>query len=96
MEAMLFAIDPALLPNLPLGFDIPDTCSIEVLALMRHLDSIVASRQLDVESCQSDSSAGENVTEVLPPTIGIVGASLSWVSVPVASLGRLFNMPQVS
>jgi len=101
MEAMLFAIDvinadPALLPNLTLGFDIRDTCSIENVGLDEALDLIVTGGQLEIESCQSDSSAGENMTDVLPPTIGIVGASVSRVSVPVASLGRLFSMPQVS
>ena len=63
MEAMLFAIDPALLPNLPLGFDIPDTFSIEfkVLVLIKWGIGLNCSqyRQLDVESCQSDSSAGD-------------------------------------
>ena len=100
MEAMLFAIDiinadAVLLPNLTLGFDIRDTCSVENIGLDEALDLIVTGRQLNIETCESDSTS-RNVTDVLPPTVGIVGASLSRVSVPVASLGRLFDMPQVS
>ena len=92
MEAMLFAIDvinadPALLPNLTLGFDVRDTCSIESIGLDEALDLIVTGRQLEIESCQSDSSAGENMTDVLPPTIGIVGASVSRVSANLCSPG---------
>ncbi|CAI8058335.1 Metabotropic glutamate receptor 8 [Geodia barretti] len=42
----------------------------------------------------SPNESGPGVYPV--PTSGIVGAAGSRVSVPVASLGRLFNMPQVS
>ena len=98
MEAMLFALDcindhPTLLPNITLGFDIHDTCSVENIGLDKALDLIVAGKQLNIESCQSTS---ENGTGDFPQTVGIVGPSLSQVSVPVASLGRLFSMPQVS
>ena len=106
MEAMLFAIDkinsdPTLLRNLSLGYDIRDTCNSENIGLDESIDLIITGSQLDIESCQSALGMGTNVTDDLQfvqpsPTVGIVGAASSQVSVPVASLARLFQMPQVS
>ena len=98
MEAMLYAIDrinadPELLPGVELGYDIRDTCFRETVGLDEAIDLILTDRNFG--SCEAiDSTYGTE--RVLVPTQGIVGASASRVSVPVASLGRLFQMPQVS
>jgi len=101
-EAMLFAIDSVnanetLLPNITLGFDIRDTCYSENIGLDETIDVIISGNQLDIGSCDCVSTnLGGNQSEVATPTIGIVGAAASRVSIPVASLGRLFQVPQVS
>lgn len=100
MEAMLFAIDKingdeTLLPGLTLGYDIRDTCSSENIGLDETVDLILTSSQIDVASCQSSMAASSNET-LTPPTTGIVGAAASRVSIPVASLVRLFTTPQIS
>ena len=103
-EAMLYAIDrinadPELLPGVELGYDIRDTCLSETLGLDEALDLIISGSNLNIASCQAESDqAGSlaNDTAYFVPTSGIVGAAGSRVSVPVASLGRLFNVPQVS
>ena len=94
MEAMLYAIDlinsdHELLPNLTLGFDIRDTCDVEFLALDESLDLILAE---DKKSGYCSSSASTSVLS----TTSVIGASASAISVPVATLLRLFRMPQVS
>lgn len=106
MEAMLFAIDvinadPKLLPGIELGYDIRDTCNSETVGLDEAIDLIITGSSLNIESCESlaaeSNNAGANQTGYKAvPTSGIVGAAGSGVSVPVASLGRLFRMPQVS
>lgn len=104
MEAMLFAIDTinsdsTLLPNLTLGFDIRDTCNSENIGLDETVDLVITSSQLDIQSCQSGMDVtGQNETDFFmdAPTSGIVGAASSRVSVPIASLVRLFTTPQVS
>ena len=99
VEAMLFAIDTVnanenLLPNITLGFDIRDTCYSENIALDETIDVIISGNQLNVAGCQSTNAGSTNASII--PTVGIVGASVSRVSIPVASLGRLFQLPQVS
>ena len=101
-EAMLFAIDSVnanqtLLPNITLGFDIRDSCYIENIGLDETIDVIISGNQLDIGSCDCGSTnLGGNTSEVAAPTVGIIGAAASRVSIPVASLGRLFQVPQVS
>ncbi len=100
MEAMLYSIDAinsdsTLLPNLTLGYDIRDTCSAENIGLDETVDLLITGSQLDLESCtRSRNSNGSFVTDT--PTSAIIGAAGSRVSVPVASLVRLFATPQVS
>ena len=105
MEAMLFALDkinshedPELLPGLELGYDIRDTCNSETIGLDEAIDLIITGSNLNIESCESGgTAAGTNGTiNASVPTSVMVGAASSRVSVPVASLGRLFGMPQVS
>ena len=99
MEAMLFALDRInddtdLLPGLTLGYDIRDTCNSENIGLDESIDLIITGNQ-DILSCASAGlPASSNVSNV--PTSGLVGAASSRVSVPVASLARLFRTPQVS
>ena len=102
VEATLFAIDlinsdTELLPGLKVGYDARDTCASENIGLDEAIDLIISGSQLDILSCQSCSDMGSNISVSSdPPTSGIVGASNSGVSIPVASLGRLFQMPQIS
>ena len=106
MEAMLFAIDminadDTILQGFTLGYDIRDTCSIENIGLDEAVDLVITNSQLDIESCRKESLSGSNITVLEggfleAPISGIVGAASSRVSVPVASLVRLFEVPQVS
>ena len=100
MEAMLFALDkinsdPTILPDLEIGYDIRDTCNSETIGLDEAIDLIITGSNLNIESCESVLANSTNGTAPVP-TSGIIGAASSRVSVPVASLGRLFRMPQVS
>ena len=99
-EAMLFALDrinadTELLQGIELGYDIRDTCFSENIGLDEALDLIVSGERLDVGSCDSSTVTGRRNASESVNTVGIVGAGASKVSVPVASLGRLFEMPQV-
>ena len=94
VEAMLYAIDtinsdPTLLPNITLGYDIRDTCMSFNIALDETADLLLFGRQLEIGSCTAN-----NETDSL--FAGVVGASASFVSRPVASLLRIFQIPQVS
>ncbi len=102
MEAMLYAIDiinqdESLLPELELGYDVRDTCASENIGLDESLDLVVRD-QLDAESCENACFQNSNFTKTdqEAPTFGVVGASNSGVSVPVAGLLRLFTTPQIS
>ena len=105
MEAMLYAVDTinadtSLLSGLTLGYDIRDTCSSENIGLDESIDLVITNSQLDIESCQAASLLEVNNTDLDAfqdaPTSGVVGASNSGVSVPVAGLLRLFTTPQIS
>ena len=104
VEAMLYAIDsiitdPDLLPGVELGYDIRDTCLSETTGLDEAIDLIVTGSDFNLASCdvvRGATGSSTNEAKYVVPTSGIVGALGSRVSVPVASLGRLFTMPQVS
>lgn len=105
VEAMLFALDsvnadPCLLPNITLGYDIRDTCFVEQIGLDEAADLILTGTHSGVEtgcSAVGNQDLAENSTnEAVPFTIGLVGAASSPVSISIASLSRLFNMPQIS
>lgn len=90
LEAMVHAIqtvndDKRLLPGLELGFSIKDTCISSNHALEQSL-SYVTSHIGD------EGSAGNDLSGVS----GVVGAASSSVSIAVASLFRLFDLPQIS
>ena len=101
-EAMLYALDvinnnPDLLPNLVVGYDIRDTCYIESIALEEALDLVIIGTERAVDACECEVyPSGINASQQLIPTLGMVGAAASRVSIPIASLGRLFEVPQIS
>ena len=78
-----------------MGFDIRDTCYSENIGLDETIDAIISGDQLHVESCDCEST-NMGSTNASIQKVGIVGAAASRVSIPVASLGRLFQVPQVS
>ena len=98
LEALLFAIDSVnanttLLPGIQLGYDIRDTCYSQNIGLDEAIDLIITGNDINLESC----TASSNVSEITnAPMLGIVGARSSGVSRPVASLTRLFQVPQIS
>ena len=87
LEAMLFAIDSIngdgnLLPDVMLGYDIRDTCQSVNIALEEGLDLLLT----------KDQTLSVNRTRVS----AVIGPLESFVTIPVASLFHLFQMPQVS
>ena len=96
VEVTLYAIDrinsdPELLSNLTLGYDIRDTCFSENIALDETIDVLVEESELQLESCDTTST---NESESF--LLGMVGSPTSGVTVPVASMLRLFMITQVS
>ena len=90
LEAMVLAIqdinsDTSFLPGVTLAFEIRDTCTQANYALEQSLD-YVSARSLKIGS--------ENGTVL--GISGVVGAASSGVSIAVANLLRLFNIPQIS
>ena len=101
IEAMLFALDSInadneLLPNLTVGYDIRDTCYSTNIGLDEAIDLIVASERIFIESCDCESMGANAANVSVAPMLGIVGALASRVSIPVANLGRVFRVPQIS
>ena len=97
VEAMLYAIheinrDQNLLPNVKLGAEIRDTCSLKTKALDESLKLILDSLILR-SSLQQNEQCLRNTTK---DVVGVVGASRSTLSIEVAKLLRLFKVPQVS
>ncbi|XP_061085298.1 metabotropic glutamate receptor 3-like isoform X1 [Conger conger] len=102
LEAMLFAVDrinadPALLPGVSLGAHVLDTCSRDTYALEQSLEFVRASltKVDDTEYICPDGSYA--LQESSPLAIaGVIGGSYSSVSIQVANLLRLFQIPQIS
>ncbi|XP_065605924.1 metabotropic glutamate receptor 2 isoform X2 [Cyrtonyx montezumae] len=99
---MLFALDeinkdPSILPGVRLGAHILDTCSKDTYALEQSLDFVRASlTRVDGSEhiCPDGSYA---VHDDVPTAItGVIGGSYSDVSIQVANLLRLFQIPQIS
>ena len=87
IEAMALAVqkindDPDLLPGITLGFEIRETCTQTNQALEQSLN-FVTGRTLAINRTVLGIS-------------GVVGATLSEVSISVARLLRLFKIPQIS
>ena len=88
---MLYAIDlinsdPYLLPNITIGYDIRDTCMSENVGLDESIE-FVFSDSLCHDTCLSNTiTSNTKIT-------AIIGATVSFVSIPTASLFRLYNLP---
>uniref|UniRef100_A0A8C9WEZ8 Metabotropic glutamate receptor 3 n=1 Tax=Scleropages formosus TaxID=113540 RepID=A0A8C9WEZ8_SCLFO len=102
LEAMLFAVDeinrdPALLPGVALGVHILDTCSRDTYALEQALEFVRASltKVDDTEFICPDGSYALQDNSPLA-IAGVIGGSYSSVSIQVANLLRLFQIPQIS
>ena len=74
-----------ILPNISLGFDIHDTCARVNTALEESLTFISG-------QCSGDAIGANGTRRYLS---GVVGTASSSVSISVASLLRLFNLPQI-
>ena len=102
LEAMLFAVDlinrnKSLLPDIPIGVNILDTCSTDTYALNQSLEFIRTS--LDVMDTVSFECADRSTPRPKyrsKPVSGVVGASYSTISINAANLFRLFRIPQIS
>uniref|UniRef100_A0A8C7WQX8 Glutamate metabotropic receptor 6 n=1 Tax=Oryzias sinensis TaxID=183150 RepID=A0A8C7WQX8_9TELE len=100
MEAMLYALDqinsdPELLPNITLGARVLDTCSRDTYALEQSLTFVQALIQKDTSDIRCTN--GEPPIIRKPErVVAVIGASASSVSIMVANILRLFEIPQVS
>ncbi|XP_061629762.1 metabotropic glutamate receptor 3 [Phyllopteryx taeniolatus] len=102
LEAMLFAIDAInrdrlLLPGVTLGLHILDTCSRDTYALEQALEFVRASLTKVDDSefiCPDGSYALQDDSPLA--IAGVIGGSFSSVSIQVANLLRLFQIPQIS
>ncbi|XP_072569152.1 glutamate receptor, metabotropic 6a isoform X7 [Paramormyrops kingsleyae] len=100
MEAMLYAVDqinsdPDLLPNITLGARILDTCSRDTYALEQSLTFVQALIQKDTSDIRC-SNGEPPIIRKPERVVGVIGASASSVSIMVANVLRLFEIPQVS
>ena len=100
VEAMLFAIDrinndSSLLPGIKLGASIRDTCSLDTFALEQSLEFVRSSlTSPNIQECYNESKFQ---TALSARTVaGVIGGSYSTVSMQVANLLRLFQIPQIS
>ena len=70
---------------------------IESTTLEEALDLVIIGTDKVTENCEYDIYPSiVNTTQRSIPTLGMVGARASRVSIPVASLERLFQVPQIS
>ena len=81
--------DPTILPNVTLGAEIRDDCLSETVALDESLNFILNAYDQEEKICSFHGARK-------PPVAGVVGTGSSQTSLPVASLLRLFRLPQVS
>uniref|UniRef100_A0A8C9VDU2 Glutamate receptor, metabotropic 6a n=1 Tax=Scleropages formosus TaxID=113540 RepID=A0A8C9VDU2_SCLFO len=100
MEAMLYALDqinsdPYLLPNITLGARILDTCSRDTYALEQSLTFVQALIQKDTSDIRC-SNGEPPIIRKPERVVGVIGASASSVSIMVANVLRLFEIPQIS
>ncbi|XP_054640913.1 metabotropic glutamate receptor 7-like isoform X1 [Dunckerocampus dactyliophorus] len=97
---MMYALDVInadehLLPNITLGARVLDTCSRDTHALEQSLtfvQALVQKDTSDVRCTDGDAPVFDEAEKV----VGVVGASASSVSIMVANILRLFQIPQIS
>ncbi|KAM8755166.1 metabotropic glutamate receptor 7-like isoform X1 [Acanthopagrus latus] len=100
LEAMMYALDQinqdeTLLPNITLGARVLDTCSRDTYALEQSLTFVQALITKDTSDVRCTN--GEPPVFVKPEkVVGVIGASASSVSIMVANILRLFQIPQIS
>lgn len=86
LASMLFALeeinnDPSLLPNITLGAEIYDTCR---------------SQTIGVDGAKEIIRYTLSKSNKMSPLVSVIGAFRSDVSVAVANILRVFNIPQIS
>nr|XP_046191006.1 metabotropic glutamate receptor 2-like [Oncorhynchus gorbuscha] len=102
LEAMLLALDEInkdehLLPGIRLGAHILDTCSKDTYALEQSLEFVRASLTKVDDSEYTCPDGSYAIHDDVPLAIsGVIGGSYSDVSIQVANLLRLFQIPQIS
>ncbi|XP_028405972.1 metabotropic glutamate receptor 4-like isoform X2 [Dendronephthya gigantea] len=94
VEAMLYAVeeinnDTSILPNITLGAEIRDDCLSDNAALDESLKFVLNAFGQGGKICTDPDN-------LPPPVMGVVGTVSSQTSITVASLLRLFRLPQVS
>uniref|UniRef100_A0A3Q4BXP3 G-protein coupled receptors family 3 profile domain-containing protein n=1 Tax=Mola mola TaxID=94237 RepID=A0A3Q4BXP3_MOLML len=100
LEAMMYALDQInqdeqLLPNITLGARLLDTCSRDTYALEQSLTFVQALITKDTSDVRCTN--GEPPVFFKPEkVVGVIGASASSVSIMVANILRLFQIPQIS
>ncbi|XP_070557632.1 metabotropic glutamate receptor 6-like [Ptychodera flava] len=101
LEAMLYAIDminsdQTLLPNITLGAHILDTCSRDTFALEQAMQFVGPKMgHVDLENVQCPNGSDPMYSSP-QPVAGVAGASSSSVSVMIANILGLFQIPQIS
>ncbi|GAA6092630.1 glutamate receptor, metabotropic 2b [Tachysurus ichikawai] len=102
LEAMLLALDEInqdnrLLPGVKLGAHILDTCSKDTYALEQSLEFVRTSLTKVHQPGFICPDGSNPVPDEAPLAIsGVIGGSYSDVSIQVANLLRLFQIPQIS
>ena len=95
VEAFLYAIDSInndsnLLPNISLGYEVRDTCSLQNIALDETIRVILDESRLDATQCNDISNTS------LQTIVAMIGPTSSRIATSVAGLLRLFHVPQIS
>ena len=92
LEAMFYACDlinqnRKLLPNFTVGVEIRDTCGVATYALEEAVPFVIGSLDYHRGTCAINK--GNRIQ-------GVIGAASSSISIQIANLLRLFQVPQVS
>ena len=99
LEAMFYALDninsdPHLLTNITLRYDIRDTCQSRNIALDESVGLVFTNTDAESGTCRPLEASGNDSIQI--PVAATIGPLESFISIPVASFFRLFQMPQVS